>query len=95
MVIISHDRAFLRRIGNGTLWLNSGKLRRRQGSFDAFDDWSDTIIAEEATRLYKMDRRIAEETRWSREGISARRKRNQGRMRELEALRETDRKSVV
>ncbi len=89
MVIISHDRAFLRRIGNGTLWLNSGKLRRRQGSFDGFDDWSDTIITEEATRLYKMDRRIAEETRWSREGISARRKRNQGRMRELEALRET------
>ena len=87
MVIISHDRAFLRRIGNGTLWIEHGVLRRRQGSFDGFYDWADAIQAEEATRLYKMDRRIAAETRWSREGISARRKRNMGRMRELETLR--------
>jgi len=87
MVIISHDRAFLRRIGNGTLWIEHGVLRRRQGAFDGFYDWAETIQAEEATRLYKMDRRIAAETRWSREGISARRKRNMGRMRELETLR--------
>ena len=87
MVLISHDRAFLRRIGNGTIWIESGTLRRRQGSFDGFDDWAEVIQQEEATRLYKMDRRIASETRWSREGISARRKRNQGRMRELEVMR--------
>jgi len=87
MVVISHDRAFLRRIGNGTLWIEHGMLRRRQGSFDGFYDWAEAIQAEEATRLYKMDRRIASETRWSREGISARRKRNMGRMRELETLR--------
>jgi len=89
MVVISHDRAFLRRIGNGTLWIDSGKLRRRQGSFDGFDDWAEVIQTEEATRLYKMDRKIAEETRWSREGISARRKRNMGRMRDLDTLRQT------
>ena len=89
MVVISHDRAFLRRIGNGTLWIDGGKLRRRQGSFDGFDEWAEVIQTEEATRLYKMDRRIAEETRWSREGISARRKRNMGRMRELDVLRQT------
>ncbi|MEK9861345.1 MAG: ABC-F family ATP-binding cassette domain-containing protein, partial [Alphaproteobacteria bacterium] len=89
MVVISHDRAFLRRIGNGTLWIDGGKLRRRQGSFDGFDDWAEVIQTEEATRLYKMDRKIAEETRWSREGISARRKRNMGRMRELDTLRQT------
>ncbi|NDA08626.1 MAG: ATP-binding cassette domain-containing protein, partial [Alphaproteobacteria bacterium] len=87
MVIISHDRAFLHRIANGTLWIGNGVLRRRQGSFDGFYDWAETIQAEEATRLYKMDRRIASETRWSREGISARRKRNMGRMRELETMR--------
>ena len=89
MVVISHDRAFLRRIGNGTLWIDGGKLRRRQGSFEGFDEWAEVIQAEEATRLYKMDRKIAEETRWSREGISARRKRNMGRMRELDVLRQT------
>ena len=89
MVVISHDRAFLRRIGNGTLWIDGGKLRRQQGSFEGFDEWAEVIQAEEATRLYKMDRKIAEETRWSREGISARRKRNMGRMRELDVLRQT------
>ena len=87
MIIISHDRAFLRRIGNGTLWIEGGKMRRRQGSFDGFDDWAEVIQQEESVRLHKMDRLIAEETRWSHEGISARRKRNMGRMRELENLR--------
>ena len=53
MVVISHDRAFLRRIGNGTLWIDGGKLRRRQGSFDGFDEWAEVIQAEEATRLIK------------------------------------------
>lgn len=88
LVVISHDRAFLRRIGNGTLWIDHGKCRRRQGSFDGFDDWADTILAEEAVRRQKLDRRIIAETRWSIEGISARRKRNQGRMRELDEMRQ-------
>jgi ATP-binding cassette subfamily F protein uup len=88
MVVISHDRAFLRAIGNGTIWIDGGKLRRRQGSFDGFDDWAEVIQAEESVRLRKMDRKIASETRWSHEGISARRKRNMGRMRELGVLRE-------
>ena len=88
MVVISHDRAFLRAIGNGTVWIDGGKLRRRQGSFDGFDEWAEVIQTEEAVRLHKMDRKILEETRWSREGISARRKRNMGRMRELGTLRE-------
>ena len=87
IVVISHDRAFLRRVGNGTLWIDGGKLRRRQGRFDGFDEWAEVIQQEEAVRLQKMDRKIAEETRWSREGISARRKRNMGRMRELDTLR--------
>ena len=88
IVVISHDRAFLRRVGNGTLWIDGGKLRRRQGSFDGFDEWAEVIQQEEAVRLQKMDKKIAEETRWSREGISARRKRNMGRMRELDVLRQ-------
>lgn len=87
LVVISHDRAFLRRIGNGTLWIDHGKCRRRQGNFDGFDDWADTILAEEDVRRQKLDRRIIAETRWSIEGISARRKRNQGRMRELQDMR--------
>ena len=87
LVLISHDRAFLRALGNGIIWINQGTLRTRQGSFDQFEDWSDGIEQEEATRLAKLDKRIASETKWSRQGISARRKRNQGRLRELANLR--------
>ena len=87
LVLISHDRAFLRSLGNGIIWIHQGKLRRRQGAFDQFEEWSDGILEEESVRLAKLDKKIAEETRWSRQGISARRKRNQGRLRELGELR--------
>ena len=87
LILISHDRAFLRALGNGILWLNQGTLRRRQGAFDEFEDWSEAILAEEAVRLKKLDKKIAKETQWSHQGISARRKRNQGRLRDLQALR--------
>ena len=87
LLVVSHDRAFLRNLGTGIIWLHDGKLRRRDGHFDEFESWSDGILTEEALMLHKMDRRIARETKWSREGISARRKRNQGRLRELKNLR--------
>ena len=87
LLVVSHDRAFLRNLGTGIVWLHNGKLRRRDGDFGQFDEWSEGIMADEAVVLHKMDRRIASETKWSREGISARRKRNQGRLRELETLR--------
>jgi ATP-binding cassette subfamily F protein uup len=89
LVVISHDRAFLKRIGSGTLWIDNGKCRRRQGGFDGFDEWAEVILAEEQVRREKLDKRISSETRWSREGISARRKRNQGRVRELQEMRQT------
>ena len=87
LLVVSHDRAFLRNLGTGIVWIHDGKLRRRDGHFSEFDDWSEGILADEAVTLHKMDRRIASETKWSREGISARRKRNQGRLRELHSLR--------
>ena len=87
LVLISHDRAFLRALGNGMIWISQGILRTRNGPFDQFEDWAEGIEQEEAVRLAKVDKRIAEETRWSRQGISARRKRNQGRLRELANLR--------
>jgi ATP-binding cassette subfamily F protein uup len=87
LLVVSHDRAFLRNLGTGIIWLHQSKLRRRDGHFSEFDDWSEGILAEEAVLLHKMDRRIVSETKWSREGISARRKRNQGRLRELATLR--------
>ena len=87
LLVVSHDRAFLRNLGTGIIWLHGGKLRRRDGRFDEFESWSDGILADEAVALQKLDRHIAAETEWSRKGISARRKRNQGRLRDLGRLR--------
>ena len=88
LVIISHDRAFLRSLCNNIIWINQSTLKRRYGSFSEFEEWSETILTEEAVRLSKLDKKITEKTKWSQQGISARRKRNQGRLRELAALKE-------
>ena len=86
-VIISHDRAFLRAVTKGTLWLDRGVLRRQNAGFAAFEDWRDKIWDEEDSQRHKLDRKIKAEARWAVEGISARRKRNQGRVRALADLR--------
>ena len=51
LLVVSHDRAFLRNLGTGIIWLHGGKLRRREGHFDEFESWSDGILADEAVAL--------------------------------------------
>ena len=86
-VLISHDRAFLRRLTRATLWIDRGEMRRQDKGFDAFEDWRETVWAAEDEARHKLDRKIKAEARWAVEGISARRKRNQGRVHALTALR--------
>ncbi|MBS0565302.1 MAG: ATP-binding cassette domain-containing protein [Proteobacteria bacterium] len=86
-VVISHDRAFLRRLTRGTLWIDRGEVRRNERGFEAFEDWRETVWTEEDLSRHKLERKIKAEARWAVEGISARRKRNQGRVRALAALR--------
>lgn len=86
-VMISHDRTFLRALSRATLWLDRGQMRRRETGFDGFEEWRDTVWAEEDEARHKLNRKIKAEARWAVEGISARRKRNQGRVRALQALR--------
>ncbi|GHE00655.1 elongation factor 3 [Defluviimonas sp. 20V17] len=86
-IMISHDRAFLRALARATLWLDRGVLRRRDQGYDGFEDWRETVWEEEDLARHKLDRKIKAEARWAVEGISARRKRNQGRVRALQALR--------
>ncbi|MEM9968564.1 MAG: ATP-binding cassette domain-containing protein [Pseudomonadota bacterium] len=86
-VIISHDRAFLRALTRVTLWIDRGVVRRQEKGFAAFEAWRDKIWEEEDTQRHKLDRKIKGEARWAVEGISARRKRNQGRVRALQDLR--------
>lgn len=86
-VLISHDRTFLRALTRATLWIDRGKVRRNEKGFGEFESWRDKIWEDEDMQRHKMDRRLKSEGRWAVEGISARRKRNQGRMRALQDLR--------
>ena len=86
-VLISHDRAFLRALTKATLWIDRGQIRRRELGFEGFEDWRETVWAEEDDARHKLDRKIKAEAKWAVEGISARRKRNQGRVRALAELR--------
>ena len=86
MIIVSHDQEFLKKIGNKIFWFHKGKIYKREGSYQNFHEWSKEIIAIEKSKSHKMKQKIKVETKWSIEGISARRKRNMGRVRELEKL---------
>ncbi|WP_390914932.1 ATP-binding cassette domain-containing protein [Pseudosulfitobacter sp. SM2401] len=86
-IIISHDRAFLRELTRATLWIDRGKVRRQEKGFAEFEAWRDSTWEEEDTQRHKLNRKIKAEARWAVEGISARRKRNQGRVRALQDLR--------
>ena len=86
-VLISHDRAFLRALTRATLWIDRGEVRRQDKGFDAFEEWRETTWAAEDEARHKLDRKIKAEARWAVEGISARRKRNMGRVRALQDLR--------
>jgi ATP-binding cassette subfamily F protein uup len=86
-VLISHDRAFLRDLTRATLWIDRGQVRRLDQGFEAFEGWRDKVWEDEDLALHKMDRKLKAEGRWAVEGISARRKRNMGRVRALQEMR--------
>ena len=86
-VLISHDRAFLKALTRATQWIDRGAVRRQETGFDGFEAWRDKVWEDEDMARHKLDRKIKSEGRWAVEGISARRKRNQGRVRALQDLR--------
>ncbi len=86
-VLISHDRRFLERLTRATVWLDRGVTRRLEQGFGAFEAWRDTVLEQEELEQHKLDRRIVMEEHWVRYGVTARRKRNVGRMARLADLR--------
>ena len=86
-VLISHDRAFLRHLTQAVLWIDRGEVRRLEKGFAHFEEWREEIWTAEDEARHKLDRKIKAEAKWAVEGISARRKRNMGRVRALQALR--------
>ncbi|WP_448582670.1 ABC-F family ATP-binding cassette domain-containing protein [Thermaurantiacus sp.] len=86
-LVISHDRAFLARLTRACLWLNRGTLLRKDVGFGGFEAWTDEVLAAEARAAARLDQKLAEELSWLQRGVTARRRRNQGRLLRLEALR--------
>ena len=87
LVLISHDRRFLENLSRTTVWLSRGKTHRLERGFADFEAWRDMRLEQEETERHKLDRKIAAETDWLHKGVTARRKRNQGRLRALYSLR--------
>ncbi|HWA50115.1 MAG TPA: ATP-binding cassette domain-containing protein [Dongiaceae bacterium] len=94
ILMISHDRAFLRRLTQRLLWLDRGRMFERDGGFDGFEEWSQNIADQEAAEFRRLEKRIEQEEYWLRRGVTARRSRNEGRRRNLFALRKQKAESL-
>ncbi len=86
-IVISHDRTFLKRLTKATLWLDRGGLRRKDVGFGGYEAWEAQVYAEEARAAEKMDAKLKIEAHWLERGVTARRKRNQGRLEKLWDMR--------
>ncbi len=87
VVLISHDRALLTRVARRTAWLDRGHLRVADRGFDGFEAWQGEVYEQEQRDRARLDQKLAVELDWLRKGVTARRRRNQGRLRALRALR--------
>ena len=87
VVLVSHDRRFLETLSRATVWLSGGRTRRMARGFKGFESWRDEVLELEEKDRHKLDRKLAAEAEWLHKGVTARRKRNQGRLRALYALR--------
>ena len=86
-VAISHDRTFLTRLTKATLWIERGAIRRKDIGFGGYDAWTEAVYAEEARAADKLDAKLKIEAHWLERGVTARRKRNQGRLEKLWEMR--------
>ena len=86
-LIVSHDRAFLNRVTQSCHWLEGRRVRTLNKGFDAFDEWAAKTMEEEAIAFQKLTKTIERETATFYSSITARRSRNEGRARSLDALR--------
>ena len=86
-IVISHDRTFLTRLTKSCLWLDRGHLRRAEIGFGGFEAWMEKAYEEEARAAEKLDAKLAIELRWLERGVTARRRRNQGRLAKLHDMR--------
>ena len=88
LLFVTHDRAFLRKLATRIIELDRGKLTSWPGDYDNYLRRREERLAAEEIEAKQFDKNLANEEVWIRQGIKARRTRNEGRVRRLEALRE-------
>ena len=86
LIIVSHDQEFLKKISTKTFWIHRAQIFKREGPYENFHTWTSQIIEVEKIKSHKLKQKIKSEKKWAIEGISARRKRNMGRLKDLEKL---------
>ncbi len=88
LVFVTHDRAFLRKLATRIIEIDRGRLIDWSCDYDTFTARKGAVLAAEASQQVEFDKKLAQEEAWIRQGIEARRTRNEGRVRALERLRE-------
>ena len=88
MLLVTHDRHFLKKVANDIAEIDRGKLFQFAGTYERFLRFRKEQLAAEESANKLLDRKLAEEEIWIRQGIKARRTRNEGRVRALESMRE-------
>jgi ATP-binding cassette subfamily F protein uup len=86
-IVISHDRTFLTRLTRSCIWLDRGNLRRAEIGFGGFEAWTERVYDDEARAAEKLDAKLKLELHWLQRGVTARRRRNQGRLAKLHEMR--------
>jgi ATP-binding cassette subfamily F protein uup len=88
VLFVTHDRAFARRLANRVVELDRGRMFVFACGYDLYEQRREALLESEAARSALLDKKLAQEEAWVRQGIKARRTRNEGRVRALQALRE-------
>ncbi|MBV9575382.1 MAG: ATP-binding cassette domain-containing protein [Gammaproteobacteria bacterium] len=89
LIFITHDRALLQRLATRIIELDRGKLTSWPGNYQHFLLHKEELLQAEAKQQADFDKKLAQEEKWIRQGIKARRTRNEGRVRALKAMRDT------
>lgn len=88
LLFVSHDRSFVQKLATRIIELDRGKLTSWLGNFQKYQENKQAALDAEAQQAALFDKRLADEEAWIRQGVKARRTRNEGRVRRLEAMRE-------
>jgi len=87
-LIVSHDRRFLENVSTSVAWLRQGTVHTLGKGYTAFEEWAETVEQDEEKALDKLNTQLKAEERWMARGVTARRKRNMGRVRKLHDMRD-------